>query len=77
MNADDLKNAVNARLKDMGCTDVLFPNPKDDLVVATFNCREITSFVQDLPGWEYSGIHLDPTGNRQYKIDFKRKTSGK
>ncbi len=74
MDVDELKKAVTERLTSMGCADVLFPDQKDSLVVAIFNCKEITSFVQDLPGWEYSGIHLDPTGKRQYKIDFKKKS---
>ena len=56
----------------MGCTDVAFPDPKEDLVIAVFNCKEITSFVTEIPGWTHSGIHLDPTHEHQYKIDFKR-----
>jgi len=70
MNAEDLKKEVTKILGSMGCTDIIFPDPKDDLVVATFNCKDLTSFVASLSGWFYSGIHLDPTSKRQYKIDF-------
>ena len=59
-------------LKKMGCTEISFPDPKDDLIVAIFNSKEVTSFVADIPGWTYSGTHLDPTQSRQYKIDFKK-----
>ncbi len=69
-NHEEVKNRVEQKLKEMGCTDIEFPNPKDDLIVAIFNCKEITSFKDELPGWTYSGIHLDPTHTKQYKIDF-------
>jgi len=48
------------------------PDIKDDLIVAVFNCKEITSFVTEIFGWTHSGIHLDPTGGHQYKIDFRK-----
>lgn len=71
LDAQELKKEVEKILTDMGCSDILFPDPKDDLIVTIFNCKELTSFQADLPGWTYSGIHLDPSGVRGYKIDFK------
>ncbi len=72
MGTEEVKELIDESLKKMGCLDIIFPNSKEDLIVATFNCKEITSFVTGIPGWSYSGIHLDPTGKRQYKIDFKK-----
>ena len=72
METEEIKKIIEEALKNMGCTDIMFPDPKDNLLVAIFNCKEITSFVTNIPGWAYSGIHLDPTGLRQYKIDFKK-----
>ena len=72
MGTEKTKELVECSLKEMGATDILFPDTKDNLIVATFNCKEITSFVTNIPGWTYSGIHLDPTGKRQYKIDFQK-----
>jgi hypothetical protein len=72
MSTEETKELIRKSLEQMGATDILFPDPKEDLVVATFNCKEITSFVTSIPGWTYSGIHLDPTKNRQYKIDFSK-----
>ena len=65
---------VSEQLTEMGGTDITFPDSKDNLIVATFNCKNLTSFKAIIEGWTYSGIHLDPTSNRQYKIDFIRKT---
>jgi len=72
MTKEDVKIKIKEELGKMGCTEIAFPESKDNLVVATFNCRAVTSFVADIAGWTYSGIHLDPTKNRQYKIDFVR-----
>lgn len=57
----------------MGCSDIDFPDPKEDLIIATFNCKQLTSFQAQIDGWEYSGIHLDPSGKHQYKIDFRKR----
>jgi hypothetical protein len=70
MIKEEIIKKIEEALKKMGCSDILFPDPKEDLIVATFNCKEVTSFVADVPGWTYSGIQLDPTHTRQYKIDF-------
>lgn len=72
METEDIKRIAKEHLEKMGCTDIIFPNPKENLIVVTFNCREITSFVGDITGWTYSGIQLDPSNNRQFKIDFKK-----
>jgi hypothetical protein len=72
MIAAEAKKKIEETLQNMGCTDISFPDMKDDLIVAVFNCKEITSFVADITGWFYSGIHLDPTHGHQYKIDFKK-----
>lgn len=63
---------VKEALEKMGCTDISFSETGDEIIVVTFNCKEITSFVAEIPGWTYSGIHLNPTSGRQYKIDFKK-----
>lgn len=72
MNREQVIVKVREILERMNCTDIVFPDPKDDLVVATFNCTEVTSFVAQIPEWTYSGIHLDPTRQRQYKIGFTK-----
>lgn len=72
MDQKEAIKKIEEALRKMNCTDIEFPDPKDDLVVAVFNCKEVTSFVDEVPGWTYSGIHLDPTGKHQYKIDFKK-----
>ncbi len=73
LSQEELKIEVTKTLENMGCSDILFPNPTDSLIIAVFNCKELTSFKMDLPGWIYSGIQLDPTHTRQYRISFVRK----
>ena len=70
---DELKTEVSRTLENMGCNDILFQNITDLLVTVVFNCKELTSFKMDLPGWIYSGIQLDLTRTRQYRITFSRK----
>ena len=72
MDTDDLKKAANETLEKMACTDVQFPVASEAEVIVTFNCKEITSFVTEIPGWTYSGIRLDTSGEREYRIDFKK-----
>jgi len=72
LTLEELKTEVEKVLVNMSCTDILFSDPKDNLLVAIFNCKELISFKADLPGWTYSGIHLDPTKTRGYKIDFQK-----
>ena len=70
---NELISEVAKSLENKGCSDILFPNSTDSLITAVFNCKELTSFQMDLPGWGYSGIQLDPTHTRQYRITFVRK----
>jgi len=70
LTIEELKKIVEDKLKEMGGENILFPDPKENLLVALFNSKELTSFRADLAGWTYSGTHLDPTKSRQYKIDF-------
>ncbi len=72
MEKEQALNIIEDSLKKMGCEDISFSYPKEDTIVAKFNCKEVTSFVSDLPGWTYSGIHLDPSKERQYQIEFKK-----
>ena len=72
LDKEELKKEVEKVLTSMSCADILFPDQADDLVVVIFNCKELTSFKADLPGWTYSGIHLDSSKTRGYKIDFKK-----
>lgn len=72
MNKEEVLKKIEEVLKDMNCTEISFPDPKENLIVVLFNCKELTSFKTDIPGWIYSGIHLDPTNSHQYKMDFKR-----
>lgn len=72
MQNEEIIRKVEDVLKAMGCTEIEFPDPKSDLIVAVFNCKEITSFIATIPGWTFSGIHLDPTKKHQYKIDFTK-----
>lgn len=69
---NDLKKVVNESLEKMACTDVQFSISSETEVVVAFNCKEITSFVTEIPGWTYGGIRLDASGDREYSIDFKK-----
>jgi hypothetical protein len=73
LTQEQLKVEVVKALENMGCDAILFPNSTDVSVPVVFNCKELTSFMLDLPGWAYSGIQLDPTGTGQYRIMFVRK----
>lgn len=70
LTQDELKKIVEGKLRAMGGEEILFPDSKENLVMVLFNSKELTSFKAELPGWVYSGTHLDPTRVRQYKIDF-------
>jgi hypothetical protein len=72
MNNEQAKKKVEHSLRNMGCTDVSFLEPTDGEIVAVFNCKEMTSFVDDVPGWEYSGIQLSENGEGRYSITFKK-----
>ncbi len=72
LNQQELKTKITKALESMGCSDISFLDSIDDLIVVVFNCKELTSFKMELPDWKYSGIQLDSTHTRQYKIDFIR-----
>lgn len=72
MKTEEAKKIIEIALKNMGCEDITFRESKDDFIVVAFNFKEITSFVAEVKGWISSGIQLDPTGEYQYKIDFKK-----
>jgi len=72
MNREEAKRVVEDALAKMGCTNVTFLEPGSDELVAVFNCKEITSFVAEVPGWDYSGIQLDQSGEGHYNIMFKK-----
>ena len=72
MNRKEVLLKIEETLKKMNCTDISFPDSEDDSIVAVFNSKQVTSFVEGIPGWTYSGIHLDPTKEHQFKIDFKK-----
>jgi hypothetical protein len=71
MKKEEAKTKIEEGLKQMSCTDIIFADSEENLIVVTFNCRELTSFVTIIRGWFSSGVHLDPSKNRQYKLDFK------
>lgn len=75
MKNDEAKIIINKVLIQMGATDIAFQDTKNsNLIAVVFNCKEVTSFVTDIPGWTYSGIRLDPSGSHQYRIDFAKAT---
>lgn len=72
LNQQELRTEITKTLESMGCSNISFLDPKDELIVVVFDCKELTSFKTELLGWKYSGIQLDSTHTRQYKIDFIR-----
>ena len=62
------------------CTDIEFPDSADsDLLVVVFNSQNEfaeenlkESCIDEVQcwGWERSGVHKDPTGEHQFKIDY-------
>lgn len=72
MNLEEAKKIIETTLRSMDCADILFSESSEQGIVVIFNCKEITSFVAEINGWLYSGIHLDPSRERQYRIDFTK-----
>lgn len=70
MEKEELKNIVKKVLEDLGAKDVQFKDIGLDKVVAIFNWEKIVSFKAEINGWKYTGIQLDSTKERQYKIEF-------
>ncbi len=71
MEKEQAQIKIKDVLEKMGYSDIIFRDVGSDFYVA-FNSKEITSFVADMAGWKYSGVQLDLSGERQYKIDFKK-----
>lgn len=67
-----IQDEILKYLEKMGCTNITFSNAPSNQVTVSFDCKDLTSFTADLPGWKYTGIELDPTGARQYKMEFYR-----
>lgn len=72
MNKEDLKIKVSEILKNMGYENIAFSNGEENILIVTFNSKELTSFIADLPDWSYSGIQLNTSGSSQYKIEFRK-----
>ena len=73
MEIEEAKEIIRTTILNMGGENIAFQESEDkNGLVVLFNCKEITSFVADVGGWLYSGIQLDPTGEHQYKIEFKK-----
>ena len=72
METEEVRIKIQESLENMGCLEIEFSEPNNGQIAVVFNCKEITSFVTDIPSWTYSGIYLDPTKRHQYKIDFKK-----
>lgn len=69
---EDTRKQITDELIKIGATDIEFTVFEKEKITAVFNGKEITSFVANIPYWNYSGIHLDSTGKHQYEIDFKK-----
>ncbi|QQG47515.1 MAG: hypothetical protein HY044_00255 [Candidatus Woesebacteria bacterium] len=72
MNKEDLIKKVTEILTNMGYTNIDFSNGEENLLIVSFDSKELTSFKADLPGWTYSGIQINNTGKGQYKIEFRK-----
>lgn len=72
MNKEELKVKIQEILTGMGYTNITFSNGEENLLVAAFDSKELTSFNADLPGWIYSGIQLNVDSVGQYKIEFRK-----
>lgn len=72
MDKEELKIKVKEILESMGYTDIEFSNGEESLLVVSFNAKELTSFIAELPGWNYTGIQLDTTRKHQYKIELRK-----
>ena len=75
MNKEELKEKIEEVLKIMGGKDISFSDNGDSMVTVLFNSEEVISFKAETPGWTYSGIQVDESKTRQYKITFKKEES--
>ena len=72
MTPEETQKIITEALESMGCTEIKFQKQEPEAIDVIFNCKEFTSFVKGIPGWTYSGIQLDTSGERQYKITFRK-----
>lgn len=72
MNKEVIQEKIKEILEKMGSTDVSFTDIGPDSFFVAFNSKEVTSFVADIDGWKYSGVQLNASGERPYKIDFQK-----
>ncbi len=72
MSVEGIKDLINQYLTKIGCSGVLFEEPDQNTIRALFDAAELISFKDDVPGWVNSGIQLDQSRQRQYKIEFKK-----
>jgi hypothetical protein len=72
MDNKEVIEKIEETLKKMGCADVSLVEVDENMIIATFNCDHITSFVENMSEWIYSGIQLDTTKEKQYKIIFTK-----
>ena len=73
MTKEELKEKIEEILKKMGCENILFPENGEDLLNVLFNSKNVISFIAETPGWKHSGIQLDETKEREFKVSFKKK----
>lgn len=72
MTKEELKEKIKEAIRIMGGKDILFSDNGDSMVTVLFNSEEVVSFKAETSGWRYSGIQLDESKTRQYKISFKK-----
>jgi len=72
MSKEDIKIIINEYLTKLGGSDVLFEEPDVNTIKALFNATELTSFKNEVSGWTNSGVQLDTSGQRKYKIEFNK-----
>ncbi|OGG36771.1 hypothetical protein A2110_01010 [Candidatus Jorgensenbacteria bacterium GWA1_54_12] len=72
MNQEELKSEIQKKLTEMGFENILLRELDENTLIVLFNAKEITSFKEELSGWIYSGIYLDHSNERQYRIDFRK-----
>ncbi len=72
MTKEELKQKIKDILEKMGCESILFSENGENSLNALFNSKDVISFKAETPEWEYSGIQLDETEEREFKISFKK-----
>ena len=74
--ADELRSSLEKFLSEKGCSSIFFPDRKDDLVVAIFDCKNIfeDKDVENFSGWTRSGVvvNKDSSLNHQYQLHYRK-----